>query len=93
MPNRDGASKKSAFRHYSEEDIAATEFGTYVIQVGDDLFQAPNGKMAFNKERAEMFYDDILGGLSAMKKEGSDVEKEDAEKCLLHLRIMPLRIH
>lgn len=93
MPIKTGPPKKSAYRNYSEADIAATEYGTYVIQVGDELFQAPNGKMAFNRERAEMFYDDILGGLSAMKKEGSDLEKQDAEKRLLHLRIMPLRIH
>lgn len=93
MPTGEGSSKKSAYRNYSEEDIAATEFGTYVIQVGDDLFQAPNGKMAFNKERAEMFYEDIFGGLMAMSKEGDDIEKEDARKCMLHLRIMPLRIH
>jgi hypothetical protein len=93
MPTRSGTPKSSAYKFYSEEDIAATEFGTFVVQVGDDLFQAPNGKMAFNKERAEMFYDDILGGLTAMRKEGTDVEKEDAQKCLLHLRIMPLRFH
>lgn len=85
--------KKSAFRSYSEEDIAATEFGTFVIQVGDDFFATPNGKMAFSLQRAEMFYDDILGGLLAMKKEGTDIEKEDARKCLLLLRIYPLRIH
>ena len=93
MPSRDDDSKKSVYRGYSEEDIAATELGTYVIQVGNDLFQAPNGKMAFSLDRAEMFYDDILGGLIAMKKEGSDLEKEDAAACLLHLRIFPLRIH
>lgn len=85
--------KKSPFRSYSEEDIAATEFGTFVIQVGDDFFTTPNGKMAFSLERAENFYEDILGGLMAMKKEGTEVEKEDARKCLLLLRIFPLRIH
>lgn len=93
MSNKDDGIKKSAYRHYSEEDIAQTESGTYVIQVGGDLFQSPNGKMGFNKDRAEMFYADIMGGLTAMKKDGNDLEKEDAEKCLLNLRIVPLRIH
>jgi hypothetical protein len=93
MPSKSGPPKKSPYRSYSEEDIAATEFGTFVIQVGDDLFSTPNGKMAFNLQRAEMFYEDILGSLHAMKKEGNDIEREDAEKCLLLLRIMPLKIH
>ena len=93
MPSDSGVPKKSAYKFYSEEDIAATEFGTYVIQVGDELFKSPNGKMAFSKDRAEMFYDDILGGLMVMKKEGSEAEQKDAEKCLLRLRIFPLRFH
>lgn len=87
-------SKKSdsPYRHYSVEDIAMTEFGTYVIQVGDDLFSY-NGKMGFSAKRAEMFYDDIIAGLNDMKKNGNKIEKEDALKCLLLLRIFPLRIH
>ncbi len=85
-------SKKSPYKNYSVEDIAATEFGTYVIQVGDDLFSY-NGKMGFNLQRAEMFYDDIIAGLHDMKKNGSKTEKEDAVKCLLLLKIFPLRIH
>jgi len=93
MPPKIGSSKKSAFRSYSEEDIAATEFGTFVIQVGEDFLATPNGKMAFSLQRAESLYDDVLGGLQAMKKEGNEVEQADAEKCLLLLRIMPLRIH
>lgn len=88
----DKGSKKSPYRNYSVEDIAATEFNTYVIQVGDDLFSY-NGKMGFSLKRAEMFYDDILGGLHEMKKSGNKIEKEDAIKCLLLLRIFPLRIH
>lgn len=83
---------ESPYRNYSVEDIAATEFGTYVIQVGDDLFSY-NGKMGFSAKRAEMFYDDIIAGLHHMKENGNDVEKEDAQKCLLLLRIFPLRIH
>lgn len=85
-------SKKSPYRNYSIEDIAMTEFGTYVIQVGDDLFSY-NGKMGFSRKRAEMFYDDIIVGLHDMKKNGNHIEQEDAIKCLLFLKIFPLRIH
>jgi hypothetical protein len=89
-------SKKSApqspYRHYSVEEIAATEFGTYVIQVGDDLF-AYNGKVGFSLKRAEEFYDNILAGLIHMKKNGNETEKEDAKKCMLLLRMFPFRVH
>lgn len=84
--------EKSPYRNYSVEDIAVTEFGTYVIQVGDDLFSY-NGKMGFSLKRAEMFYDDIMGNLLDMKKNGTQTEQEDASKCLLFLRMYPLRIH
>lgn len=88
----DDGSPKNPYKNYSVQDIEATEFGTYVIQVGDDLF-AHNGKQAFSKQRAEMFFDDIIVGLHHMKKNGNDIEREDAEKCLLFLKIHPLRIH
>lgn len=84
--------KKSPYRNYSVEDIAATELGTYVIQVGDDFF-SHGGKMGFSLSRAEMFYDDILSGLNHMKKSGNEIEKQDALKCLLLLRMYPLKIH
>lgn len=82
---------KSPYGKYSLEDIIQAEAGNYVIQVGDDLFSY-NGKMAFSRRRAEMFYDDIIAGLNDMKKNGNDIEKEDAVKCLLLLRMMPFRI-
>jgi hypothetical protein len=88
----DQAPKKSPYKNYSVEDIAMTEFGTYVIQVGDDLFSY-KGKMGFSLKRAEMFYDNIISGLHEMKDHGSAIEKDDAIKCLLLLKIFPLRIH
>jgi len=83
---------KSPYVHYSVEEISAAETGHYVIQVGGDLFSY-NGKMAFVRDRADKFYQDILDGLNDMKKNGSDIEKEDALKCLLMLKMFPLRIH
>lgn len=84
--------EKSPYGQYSVEDIIATEAGTYVIQVGDDLFSY-NGKMGFTLDRAEKFYNNIFNGLNEMKVSGNEVEKEDAIKCLLLLKMYPLRIH
>jgi hypothetical protein len=84
--------EKSPYVKYSIQDVAAAEAGHYVIQVGSDLFSY-NGKMAFNRDRADKLYADILAGLNDMKENGSDLEKEDASKCLVTLMIHPLRIH
>lgn len=83
---------KSPFGKYSEKEIEAVERGSYVIQVGDDLFSY-NGKMGFSLQRAESFYADIMGGLHEMKKSENEVERQDAMKCLLLLKIFPFRIH
>ena len=84
--------EKSPYVRYTEEEIVAAEYGHFVIQVGGDLFSY-NGKMAFTRERADKFYDDIIEGLTDMKKNGNEVEKEDAVKCLIMLKMFPLRIH
>ncbi len=88
------ASKKidSPYRKYSIEQITQVEAGHYVIQVGDDFF-SHNGKVGFSLQRAETFYLDIMSGLMDIQKNGSDLEKEDATKCLLLLKMYPLRFH
>ena len=83
---------KSPYGKYSEKEIEMVERGSYVIQVGDDLFSY-NGKMGFSLQRAESFYSDIMNGLHEMKKSKNQVEREDAVKCLLLLKIFPFRIH
>lgn len=83
---------KSPYGQYTVKEVIEAEAGNYVIQVGGDLFSY-NGKMAFTKDRADMYYENVLAGLNDMKKNGSDLEKEDAVKCLIHLKIYPLRIH
>lgn len=85
-------STKSPYLNYSEAEIAATEYGIYVIQVGGDFFSS-NGKMGFTKERAEMFFDNVVNGLNDLVNNGTDQEVADATTCLCNLRIMPLRIH
>lgn len=83
---------KSPYKHYTVEEVMAAESGNYTIQVGGDLFSY-NGKMAFSKDRADHFYKNILAGLNDLKEHGTEVEKEDAIKCILHLKIIPLRIN
>lgn len=83
---------KRPYKNYSAEEIELTEQGNYVIQVGSDFFSY-DGKVGFTLERAGEFYDDILKDLIEMRKSGSIIEKEDAAKCLLLLKIHPLRIH
>lgn len=84
--------EKSPYGKYTIEEIVQAESGHYVIQVGGDLFSY-NGKMAFSRARVEKFFDDIFLGLNDMKENGSDLEKDDALKCLSMLKIYPLRIH
>lgn len=84
--------EKSPFGKYSVKEIEAVERGSYVIQVGDDLFSY-NGKMGFSLQRAESFYADIMNGLQEMKKSENQLERDDAMKCLLLLKIFPFRIH
>lgn len=84
---------KSAYKNYSEAEIAATEFGIYVIQIGGDFFTSESGKMGFSKERAEMYFDTVVNGLNTLILNGTDQEIADATVCLCNIRIMPLRIH
>ncbi len=83
---------KSPYGQHSIDDVIALEAGNYVIQIGGELFSY-NGKIAFSRERADKFFDEILEGLHDMKKNGSPEDQEDAVKALLLLKIHPLRIH
>lgn len=85
--------EKSPYGEYTVEEIMATEEGHYYIQIGDGMFESDSGKVAFPKERAEHFYMSVLQGLKDMKENGSIEEIEEANKCLLNFRIIPLRFH
>lgn len=84
---------RSPFHPFSEEEVQAAENGTYYIQLDNDIFSSENGKMAFNKERAEFLYQQIWDGLIELKKNGDMSQKDDAVRCLTNLRMYPLRIH
>lgn len=85
--------EKSPYGEHSVKDVIMAETDTYYIQLGDDLFCSESGKLAFKKERAEFYLDQILEGLRDMKLNGTKKEKEDAHNMLLHLRIYPFRIN
>lgn len=89
----DKAPPKSAYKYYTEEQIKTSEEGHYVIQVGPDFYSSETGKMGFSKERVEQLFETVIIGLYEMKQHGTDQECADADKCLLNLRIMPLKIH
>jgi hypothetical protein len=83
---------KSPYGQYTTADVVEVEAGHYFIQVGGDIFSF-DGKMAFTRDRVEKLYDSIHGDLMAMKENGTNKQKEDAESCLLLLRIHPMRVH
>lgn len=85
--------EKNPYGKHSVEDIVAAESGFYYIQLGGDIFMSEEGKMAFDKERADYFFSEIWNGLLHMKENGTKTEKDDAVQCFLTLKVFPLRIH
>mgnify|MGYP001563774016 CR=1 FL=1 len=85
--------EKSPYGQHSIGDVLDAENGNYYLQVGEEIFSTDLGKMAFNKDRVEHFYQKTWNGLLYIIKTGSEEEKLDAYKCLLSLKIHPLRIH
>lgn len=85
--------EKSPYGKHSFEDVLVAESGHYYIQLGDDMFESENGKMAFNKDRAEHFFNQLRKGLDDLKEHGTQEQKEEASWMLYHLKMYPLRIH
>lgn len=86
-------SEKSPYKDHTIEEVMEAEAGNYYIQIGDGMFESESGKLAFSKDRAEHFYMAVWEGLRDMKKNGTQEEREEAHKCLLNFRIIPLRFH
>lgn len=84
--------KKSPFGKYTLEQVAQAEATNFVILLGHDLFSF-EGKYTFVKEDAEAYQEQILGGLMDILQNGSEKEMEEAEVCLLNLKILPFRLH
>lgn len=83
--------KKSAYRHFTEEQVQKAEATSYVLQIGVDLFYEGE-RCAFSKKKTEKFYEYVLLGLKDLIKNGSEEEKQDAVRSCYNLRIIPLRI-
>lgn len=85
--------EKSPYKDHTIEEVMQVEAGSYYIQIGDGMFESESGKLAFNKDRADHYYGVVWQGLADMKEHGSPEEQEEALKCLLNFRIIPLRFH
>jgi hypothetical protein len=83
---------KSPYGNHSVEDVFMAEVGNYYIQVGHEIFEY-EGKMVFSRDRAEAFFDDIVDDLNDLKENGDELEKKNAHKNLLYLKIFPFRVH
>lgn len=86
-------SEKSPYGDKSIEDVIKAEFGHYYVQVGYEILESENGKLAFTKERAESLAMQAIDALKHLKKHGNEKEKKEAVHCLENFRIFPLRIH
>lgn len=84
--------KKSPFGKYTQEQVEQAEANNYIILLGHDLFSF-EGKYTFGKEDAELYHEQIIGGLMEILENGSAAEKEEAEVCLFFLKILPFRLH
>jgi hypothetical protein len=85
--------EKSPFGKYSQEQIEEAESKNFIILLGHDLFCNEEGRYTFLKEDAEVYHDQIRGGLMEILENGSMTEKQEAEVCLFFLKILPFRLH
>jgi hypothetical protein len=85
--------EKSPYKDHTIEEVIATEKDAYYIQIDNTMFESPSGKLAFTKERADKFYEQVMHGLLQMRESGTEAEKKEAIECLTNLRIVPLRFH
>lgn len=84
--------KKNVFLGYTAEQIAEAEAYGYIVHVGTDIFSY-KGKYTFSHKSAMYFRNKIKDNLLEIIKEGEEKEVSNAHRCLLSLRIAPLRIH
>lgn len=76
----------------SLDQVADAEAKFWYVQVGMEVPEA-NGVYTFSKKTAENIYYSMFESLRAMRVEGTTAEKTDANFCLQHFRMIPLRIH
>lgn len=83
---------KSPFLGFEVDDVLYAEANFYVVQVGEDLFEH-KGKMAFSKDKAILYYNQILEELTDMYHTGTPNDRKRAKVGLSYLKVLPLRIN
>lgn len=82
---------KSPFKHFSVEEVFAAESCSYVILVGTD-FYVNQGRMVFSKQAAARYYNHILNQVVDLMRNGTKKQKEHANRVIMSLKVLPLRI-
>lgn len=83
---------KSPFVGFSVEEVLSAEACSYVILVGTD-FYVRKGQMVFTKRTAVKYYNEVLTEVVNQMYNGSAKQKANANRVLLSLCILPLRIN
>jgi hypothetical protein len=86
------AKRKGPFRGYSEKEVLEAEASSFVIQCGNDYWSNNSGDFVFTQSQAERHYNSLLSNIILTLKEGNEMQKRSARKCLEKLWILPLRI-
>lgn len=87
------ADENNPYKNHTLEDVRKAESNYFYIQLGHDVLTSENGKMAFNKQKAELLFEKTKAGLYEMLDSGSDDEATQAFFALQNLRLIPLRIN
>jgi hypothetical protein len=74
------------------EEVAAAERTSYFIIVGERVF-AYHSQMAFSKDDAHFHFQKLKEFYLEVIQSGNTIEKTEAVKNLLTLKVMPLRIN
>jgi hypothetical protein len=85
------ATKKSPFIGLTLKEVEKAERNGFLIQIGRDFYNKDND-FVFSLSQAEKYYDTLLNNILITMEEGNPKQRAAAEKCLLNLHIVPLRI-
>lgn len=76
----------------SLKQIANAHDNHFYIQVGSDTVMM-NGKQTFNKEIAEMLFEEVVENMRAMLESKDMVDRQLAMECLTCVHIHKMRFH
>lgn len=84
---------KSPFKGFTIAEVNKAERNSFVVQVGNDMYQNQDGEFIFTENQAEKYYDTLLVNILHTIDNGSEKQKIAAMKCLARLHILPLKLH